>query len=296
MFDREEKRDRFQTIRSFFDNGEFFRSYDLAIEAIEQWPEEMRFAHSAVLSLANAGAIDLALERFAALGLNRSPDLDARALLARLKKDQGFASSGEQRLTLHGEARLIYEEAYAMAVADGDPEAYYPGINAAALALWTGDPVSARQLAREVLERLTTNLVETDLANRYWQRATALEGHLILGELDQATSMATEVLTAGAGQYAQIATTGRQLRRIAASMGISPEFLLAFTPPTIIHFTGHIIAAPGRPGRFDAAQEVDVQKKIEKVLAVENVGTGYGSQGQTFFLLKRSWPKELRFM
>jgi hypothetical protein len=54
-------------------------------------------------------------------------DLDARALLARLKKDQGFATTGGLRLKLHREARAIYEEAYAIAVKDGSSEAYYPG-------------------------------------------------------------------------------------------------------------------------------------------------------------------------
>ncbi|MGA2535030.1 MAG: adenylate/guanylate cyclase domain-containing protein [Terracidiphilus sp.] len=277
MPDSEQIRERFQAAKAFFNNGEFFRSYDLAVEAIALWPEEMRFAHLAVLSLANAGASDLALEKYAAFGLDRSTELDARTLLARLKKDQGFATSGTLRLKLLREARAIYENAYAISVANGDPGAYYPGINSAALALWTGDSDSARRIARKVLDGLEATAGEFDAENHYWLRVTALEAHLILDQPEQARSIAEEVLAAGAAHCAQVATTCRQLRRVAEAKGISPEFLRGFTPQTIIHFTGHIIAAPKRQGRFEVRREKEVYRKIEELFQAENVGSGYGS-------------------
>ena len=267
--------ERFREARAFFNNGEFFRSYDLATDAMTQWPDEVRFPHLAVLSLANAGATELALEKFTAFQLHRSNDMDVRALLGRLKKDQGFAVSGNERQRWLREALEIYTEAYATALAEGDTNAYYPGINAAALALWTGNVEQARLRAREVLDSLTIGEGKPD--GSYWPLATRLEALLILGELSGAEQMTTDLLRQGSGQFAQIATTGRQLRRIAQSIGIAPLFLRLFTPPSVIHYTGHIIAAPGQPGRFEIQQEAEVRRKIDELLAAENVGSGYGA-------------------
>ena len=97
------------TAKALFNNGEFFRCYDLALDGVAMWPGEPKFSRLAVLSLANAGASDLALEKFAEFKLDQRMDLESRSLLGRLKKDEGFASSGAARLRLLGEARAIYE-------------------------------------------------------------------------------------------------------------------------------------------------------------------------------------------
>jgi class 3 adenylate cyclase len=275
--DSAERLERFRTAKAFFNNGEFFRSYDLAIEAADHWPDDVRFAHLAVLSLANAGAVDLAIERFAALRLDACGDIDACSLLARLKKDQGFAASGEERVKILREASTIYEQAYAKARAEENPEAYYPGINVAATALWTGDLAKAQQISREVLETLEPRLNGPATGDRYWLQATALEAQLILGDLESAERLAAEVLAKGAGQYAQLATTGRQLRRIADSLKISPAFLKRFSAPAVIHYSGHIISAPGKKGRFESHEEAGVKQKIEELLELHSVGSGYGS-------------------
>src|ERR1700739_2023617 len=75
-------------VKAFFNQGEFFRAYDLAAETLELFPGNVALAHRAVLSLANAGATELALSKYYELGLDERPDTDARSLLGRLKKDQ----------------------------------------------------------------------------------------------------------------------------------------------------------------------------------------------------------------
>ncbi|MFZ0227798.1 hypothetical protein [Mycobacterium sp.] len=55
---------RLEEVKAFFNQGEFFRAYDLAAEALELFPGNAGLAHRAVLSLANAGATALALERY----------------------------------------------------------------------------------------------------------------------------------------------------------------------------------------------------------------------------------------
>jgi hypothetical protein len=82
-------------VKTFFDHGEFFRAYDQAADALELFPGNVGLAHRAVLSLANAGATALALDKYYEFGLDKRPETDARSLLGRLKKDQAFAETGE---------------------------------------------------------------------------------------------------------------------------------------------------------------------------------------------------------
>jgi class 3 adenylate cyclase len=256
----------FHSAKAFFDNSA------CAV------PRRRTLAHLAVLSLANAGAIELALEKFSELGLAECGDPEAGALLARLNKDLGFATCGPARLAFHAEARAIYEEIYEQATLRGDSRsAYYPGINAAALAVWCGDPASARQLATQVLELLAELEQADDEGDRYWRRATAVEAHLILGQLAEVESLAGSLRELGRHQPAQIASTERQLRRLAHALGTGEHSFRGLRLPAVMHYTGHIISAPGAPGRFPAADEAAVTQQIQELLADQDVGVGYGS-------------------
>ena len=106
-------------VKTFFDHGEFFRAYDLAAEALELFGGNVGLAHRAVLSLANAGATALALEKYYEFGLDKRSETDARSLLGRLKKDQAFAETGEARVALFREGRALYESAFRAATAAG---------------------------------------------------------------------------------------------------------------------------------------------------------------------------------
>lgn len=263
-----------RSARAFFNNGEFFRSYDLAKESMHLFPGEVAFPHLAVLSLANAGAIDLALEKFTLFGLDQTDNPDARSLRARLHKDFGFAGPPSGRCLHHEQARALYLDLYRSASLR---DSYYPGINAAALSLWCGDAAQAQELAAEVLailEALEQAAPEDDL---YWRRATQAEAYLILGHGDILESLLPILRQLGATQAAQIATTERQLRRIAQALNLSPHFLHTLALPAVMHFSGHIIHGPDRPSRFPANEEADVRQRIDHLLATRKIGSGYGS-------------------
>src|ERR1700761_1494748 len=146
-------------VKTFFDHGEFFRAYDLAAEALKLFPGDVWLAHRGVLSLANAGATELALKKYYELGLDERPETDIRSLLARLKKDQAFGETGKARTALLRESRALYEEAFRGATDAADPAAYYPAINAATLALLAGDAEGAGRLAEEVLALVAPRIV-----------------------------------------------------------------------------------------------------------------------------------------
>ena len=107
------------------------------------------------------------------------------------------------------EGRAVYEGAFRAATAADDPEAYYPAINAATLALFSGDAEAAGRLAGEVLDLLAPRIATPDevAADRYWVLATALEAHLVRGDLDAAHGRVDHVVTAAGGDDAALATT-----------------------------------------------------------------------------------------
>jgi len=267
-------------VRTYFNNGEFFRAYDLAAEGLERFPGNVPLAHRAVLSLANAGAVPLALEKYYAFGLDKRLETDARSLLGRLKKDQAFAAKGEPRAVLFREARALYEGAFRTANVARDPEAYYPAINAATMALFGGEVAAGDRLAGKVLDLLAPRLSApgfADAPDRYWVLATALEAHLVRGDLKAAGELIAPVVEASRHDNAGLATTGRQLARIIEVKGLDPKVLGAFEPPTIVHFLGHMIAAPGQTGRFQAVQAAKVATEIAARLDDMRIGAAYGS-------------------
>src|SRR3954447_20345791 len=124
--------------------GELFRAYDAAMKGLAQDPGNVTLAHLAVLCLGRAGATELALAKFAELGLSRHiEDLEVRSLSGRLLKDQGLRENGELRSRLLRQAYQTYFAAYEQAKASRTSGAYYPGINAATLALLIGGRTEA---------------------------------------------------------------------------------------------------------------------------------------------------------
>jgi class 3 adenylate cyclase len=261
---------RLQEVKAFFNQGEFFRAYDLAAEALELIPGDVALAHRAVLSLANAGATALALEKYHEFGLDPGLDhplaTDVRSLLGRLKKDQAFAETGEARVALFREGRALYDDAFHAATNAGDPEAYYPAINAATLALLAGDAEPASRLAGEVLDLLAPRIASLNpgAADHYWVLATALEAHLVQGDLDAAHELVDQVVAAAGSDDAALATTGRQLERIVAAKDLDASVLAAFTVPTVVHFLGNM-------------QTTTVAADIAALLEGMRVGAAYGS-------------------
>src|SRR5579859_84570 len=156
---------RLRDVKTYFNNGEFFRAYDLAAEGLQQFPGNVPLAHRAVLSLANAGAPPQALEKYYEFGLDKRLETDARSLLGRLKKDQAFAETGEAREILFREARALYEGAFRTAAVAHDPEAYYPAINAATMALFGHETEAADRLAGKVLELLGPRVSAPELGD-----------------------------------------------------------------------------------------------------------------------------------
>ena len=255
-------------VRSLEGRGELLLGYDTALQGLEAHPGDLWLAHRAVLNLAKSGATARAESEFTRLGLDRSQEPDVAALGARIAKDKGLAASGALRAQLLSRAADQYEAIYRCS------GGYYPGINVATLRLLAGEPRKSEQIAREVLALCNATGGSTE--DDYYRAASAAEAALVLGDVDAADKALQRAVGFGSDLAARAATR-RQLRLICAARTLADEVLAPLAPPTVIHYTGHMIQAPGRPGRFRAEQETQVAASITAKLEQHGVGFGYGA-------------------
>jgi hypothetical protein len=257
-------------------NGEFFRAFDLAAKGLAEHPDDWLLKHLGVLCLSRAGATDQARRRFVEFGLPAHTDkLEVGALRARLLKDQGLQCGGPERRALLLEAAQAYEAVHRQAEATGDPDAYYPAINAATLQLLAGEERKAAELAARVVNDLTRE--GRAQAASYFEIATLMEAHLLLRDGPSAEALVPAARAANGSDGAGLATTARHLRLIARETGLDAPWLLAFAPARIVFYTGHMIAPVGRSGRFAAEAEGRVRDDIAAALDRAPVAAGYGA-------------------
>jgi class 3 adenylate cyclase len=255
-------------VRQFERRGELLLAYDTALQGLEAHPGEVWLAHRAVLNLAKAGATTRAQAEFAKLGLERSGEPDVVALGARIAKDRALAAVDTHRPALLSHAADLYDAVYR------ESGGYYPAVNVATLRLLAGEREAAQRAAREVIALCTGEGGSPEDA--YYRTASLAEAALVLGDV----AAARTALTRAAAQDADLAAraaTRRQLRLICLALGIYDDVLAPLAPPGVIHYTGHMIAAPGADGRFLADQEADVAARIADTLEQRHTGFGYGA-------------------
>ena len=267
--------------------GGLFQAYDIAMQGLAKHPHDLRLQHRAVLCLASTHATAQATRLFERLGLDlaqsaiaRLPPamrMDIACLKARLRKDAALETPGAAGRTGLREAAELYEHCFEREAAASNPDSYYPGINAATLWLLAGDREAAPRLARDVLARLDGN----GAAPSYYELVSAAEAHLILGEVDAARALMlrarAQVTGSGEADYRGLASTISQLRLVVEANGLDGSLLTTLSPPLVVHYCGHIIAAPGQRGRFPAEAEQQVRGEIERRLAAMDIGFAYGS-------------------
>ena len=81
--------------------GDLLQAYDILVEGLASWPDDVDLKHRAVLMLARAGATDHARREFKRLGLEGVEDHeDILALGGRLLKDMSLRAKGDGRRVL----------------------------------------------------------------------------------------------------------------------------------------------------------------------------------------------------
>lgn len=258
--------------------GNYLGACDAAVLGLEQHPQARALQYRAVLNLSRSGASKHARQLWRQYRLQ--PHLDdpsfrggleenIAALGARLDREEAYLSDAAERPIGLKKAAQHYETVYRRS------QSPFPGINAAVLHEFSGDSVRACELAAQVVTETSRANPKSD-DEAYQLAADRAAANLLLGDLDGA-QIAIEHAAALAGNVTAVASTRRQLMQICDHKGIDRAIASALRNRAVVHYTGHMIAPEGMPGRFPARAEARVAEHIQAELANRNVGYGYGS-------------------
>jgi hypothetical protein len=218
---------------------------------------------STIIALARAGALDHAWGQFSAAGLDCADD-DPAALTVkgRLLKDYALRAQGEE------ERRRYYlqsAEAYRRSAALRPGT--YALINAATLALLSGDRALAEQIAGEVLERIAREPDEPETP--YYRAATEAEALLLLGRDGEARAALEAAMAAAPRAWEDHGSTLRQFAAIQEIIGGDTALLELLRPPRSLFYSGRGAGA----SELDADALVDA---VARLIGEERIGFAYG--------------------
>ncbi len=247
------------------------RAYDAAASGLEEYPGDKWLQHRAVLALARSDATETAVARYAKFGLAEyEDDVEIGSLGARLEKDLVWLAEGAERTRRAHDAAEAYGRVYERT------GGYFPGINTATMRLIAGETDAARALGGRLLVEIEA-LPEADGVEAYYQAATVAEAKLILEDVAGARAALRQAVAAHGEDLGARATTRKQLRRLCHALDLDDALLDELAAGRVVHFTGHMIAAPGAPGRFPAEAEAEAGAAIAERLDELDARFGYGS-------------------
>lgn len=248
-------------------SGDQLMAADQAAAALERFPDDAAFRFHHILSLARAGALTEAEKLWPRYALP-TENVNYAALGARLLRERAFRQGGDNRAAL-ARAAAAYQAIFARS------QETFPGINAAVLHALAGQQPAAETTAGAVLALLPAR-PPAERESRFQLAADELQASLILGEMARADAAASRLLES-AGNKTALASTRRQLKRLVAALGRGGELAERLKPGLALHYSGHILARAGQPGRFPAEAEAAVAAEIEAALDRLPVDAGFGS-------------------
>jgi class 3 adenylate cyclase/tetratricopeptide (TPR) repeat protein len=203
---------------------------------------------------------------------------DALSLAGRIRKDvAGRTARPAARTELFRKAFAFYHQAYELS---GDT---FPGINAATLALLSGQPEQSRQIAAQVRDKVREELDQSGKESDYWLQATLGEASLLLADHTGARTHYSRAASLARAAHADGALVAmrRQLLLLREHLQVGDDLLGLFHLGPVVVFAGHGIDWPGDPLRFppDDALEAAVRKAIKHELDAVGASIGYCSPG-----------------
>ena len=258
----------------------------LALEAaargLDFVPEDNLLRYSRALALVRSGnptRADLFVkELLGRPGLPIQLKSDALSLAGKVRKDAGMRTPPSlARTELFRKALGYYHQAYELS------KDTFPCINAATLALLSGNSTLSRDLAEHVRDNILDDLNNPGRDRDYWLLATLGEAYLLLGDATAAKGRYHRAvqLARDAHSLGDIGVMFRQLLLLRDALPIKDDLLSLFHLGPVVVFAGHAIDRPGEPYRFpaDPALEEAVRRAIRNELDALETYIGYCSPG-----------------
>lgn len=258
--------------------GEPLMAYDVIAEGLQKWPNDLRLKQLMALALARSGATHRANSMLLELVASGQEDEETISLLARTHKDLWLQATEPKEKEEHLKlAAKRYKEAYQRS------GSYYPGINAATMAMLMGNKQEAFVLAEEVRDRCLAKLKPSPQkdSDDYWLVATLGESCLILQQFSEAQQWYARAVQLGEKRFGDLSSTRRNAMLLLKYSGTEwPEATIRdlFPIPRVAVFTGHMIDQPDRPSpRFPLELETKVYQAIRDRLQKLDARLGYAS-------------------
>jgi hypothetical protein len=263
-----------EAVEQYLRQGEPLLAYNAVQEGLQGWPDNLRLRQLRGLALARSGDIERANQLFSQLAAEGIADAETLGLLARTHKDLALGTSTHRALHLESAFR-IYHQAYESACvnrANGD--AWYTGINAAAIAVLRGDVATARRIAGDVRHLCIRAQADPSAANDFWLEATLGEATLILGDGAASFGHYAKAAKLAPGQFGNLGSTRRQAELLAErlperSVWISEVLKI----PPIVMYTGHTLRQPScatlpLPSELERAIAAALRRRFEALRPV----------------------------
>lgn len=241
----------------------------LALEAAKRAPKDNRYFHRAVLASARLGGISEALALAEKWKLSsETDDEELSCLRPRLLRDFAFARAQERPdMKLLAESAREYEAVFARTGGS------YSGVNAAAGYALTGETEKARKLAADVWALLGEGASEE--CDTYWRRTTLAECKLLQGDAAAAATLFEAAAAAEDATAGKRASTRKQLKRLAPSLGLDQSWLDRMVPqPAVMFFSGPLAYGGAARNQAFTARLVDA---VRRSLNEKPVGWAYGA-------------------
>ena len=251
--------------------GEPLLAYDACRFALQSQPDNRRLRQMQALALARCGALEQARDVLEQLYDRGSRDDETLGILARIYKDRSLESPdpGAARELLCRSLEF-YSEAYKLA------GGYWSGINAATVALASGNMEMAMALASRVRSQCLQVLEKSP--SDMWALATLGEAALLEGDLADAQTWYARALGAGAG-FGDRASMRRNARMALKSRNEDASWLdRVLSGPVIAVFSGHMTDSDDRTKpRFPEALSGQAASAIKERLKSAGVQIGFAS-------------------
>lgn len=216
-----------------------------------------------IIRLARSGSLERANSLLEAVA-QRTHAYDDPAYLTikgRLTKDRAKRAQGDEASQLFAASADLYEKAQRKGAAS------YPLINAASMALLSGDRDRAQRLAAGILAILETD--PSDAETPYWLWATRAEAYLLTGRRDAAHNALEQAMGLAPDAREDHAATVGQLEHICGQLGYETHWLDPYRPPATVSFAMSFAA------RNETAEHTS--EAISKALDSCAIGYAFGS-------------------
>lgn len=187
---------------------------------------------------------------------------DVLAARGRLLKEAAFLAPSSDSKELMLAAARAYEHAHQAS------RGSFTAINAASLYFMANERARAAELA-DIATRECGN------APDYWSIVTKAEAMLLLGKLDDARRGFSKARRAQGCSPGTIATTRKQILRLASSLGMTREAVSSLLPQMgILTYSGHL---PPTTGCISEEQFAATREQVLKVISTRSIGMAYGA-------------------